>query len=115
MQRHATAVLLHLLALSALQNLFRESRARHARAYFRERRLARRRDVIVKWREAAIVSSPELVHRDELSRFQYAVSHFLWRLNARIDRSDDSDEHPMLRLKAITDQSQNPDSIRLTR
>lgn len=67
----------------------------------REGRLARGRGIIAKRRKPAVVRGPELSERNVLRRLQNPITHFF----RRIDRLDDADEYPLVRLYVFPDRA----------
>src|SRR6202171_1812631 len=66
-------------------------------------------------RESAVVGGAELLDRNVLGRFEYTVPYFLRGLDARSDRSDYSDEDPLIRLQVFAYDFQDMPAIPLTR
>ena len=58
---------------------------------------------------------PSCAERNVLGRLQDAVADFLRRLDARVDRSDDADEHHLVRLQVLADDLQDADAVLLAR
>ena len=81
-----------------------------ARADLRERGLAGRRGVVAEWREPAVVARAELRDRNVFGGLEHAVAHLLRRLDPRIDRIDDADEHHLVRLEVVTNDLEHADA-----
>ena len=93
----------------------RERGAEHARPDLCERRVAGRRGVVAERREPAVVAGAQLPDRDVLGRLEDPVPDLLRRLDARVDRRDDADEDPLVRLHVLADDLQDADAVLLAR
>ena len=56
-----------------------------------------------------------MLDRNVFGRLEDPVPDFLGRLDARVDRRDDADEDPLIRLHVIADDLQDADAVRLAR
>ena len=65
----------------------------------RECRIAARGRVVAEGRESAVVGGAELLHWNELGRFEDPVPDLFGRLDSGIDRRDHADEHALIRLQ----------------
>ena len=57
----------------------------------------------------------QLLDRDVLGRLEHPVPDLLRRLDARVDRGDDADEDPLVRLHVVADDLQDADAVLLAR
>ncbi len=85
-----------------------------ARANLRERGLPGRGRVVTEGRESAIVAGAQLPQRNVHDRLQYPLADFLGRLDARVGRIDHADEHHLIGLEMIADDSEDVDGIFLS-
>ena len=87
---------------SAASDAFRRERgAEHACPDLFERRVAARRRVVAERREPAVIRRAQLFDGNVLGRFEDPVADFLRSLDARVDRRDDADENPLVRLHVL--------------
>src|SRR5207302_9455719 len=96
-------VSLRVLRVAPAGRLDGQLRAGHAGADLCERRVGGSGRVGAEGRESAVIGRTQLLARDDLGGFQYAVAHLFGRLDVRIDRVDHAGEDLVLGPGALSD------------
>src|SRR2546430_3670554 len=108
-------VSIRLLRLSDSERLRGKLRAGHAGADLCERRVAGSGRVVAERRESAVIGRTQLLERDDLGGFQYAVAHLFGRLDVRIDRVDHADKDLVLGPGVLLDDPEHATAVPLAR